>query len=110
MVSYSPKYIEYLKETYEQRSYIRKPEFICKYCNAMFWYSERNKKGTNKNKEPMYSNCCKNGTIKIPKYREPPAFILNLLQNKIILFQNISLKKIDNIIVCFLLHPWVQIL
>jgi hypothetical protein len=82
MVSYSPKYIEYLKESYEERSYIGKPEFICKYCNAMFWYNERNKKGTYKNKEPTYSNCCKNGIIKIPKYKEPPTFLQNLLQNK----------------------------
>jgi len=44
MVSFSPKYIEYLKESYEERSYIGKPEYICKHCNAMFWYNERNKK------------------------------------------------------------------
>ena len=82
MVSFSPTYIEYLKESYEERSYIGKPEYICKHCNVMFWYSERNKKDTYKNKEPIYSNCCKNGTIKIPKYRDPPKFLLNLLQNR----------------------------
>ena len=46
MVSFSPTYIEYLKESYEERSYIGKPEYICKHCNVMFWYSERNKKDT----------------------------------------------------------------
>jgi hypothetical protein len=82
MVSYGLEYIEYLKESYEQRSYIGKLKFVCQYCNVMFWYNERNKKGTKKNEEPIYTNCCKNGTIKIPKYREPPRFLLNLLPNK----------------------------
>jgi hypothetical protein len=37
MVSYTTDYIQYLKETYEQRSYIGKLEYIFTYCSAFFW-------------------------------------------------------------------------
>ena len=42
MVSYPTDYIQHLKETYEQRSYIGTPKHICKHCNACFWFHERN--------------------------------------------------------------------
>jgi len=62
MVNFSAEYIQYLKETYEERSYLGKPEYKCKYCDAIFWFDERNKKDTERNHgEVMYSNCCKYG-------------------------------------------------
>ena len=80
MVYFSPEYIQHLKETYKQRSYLGKPDYKCKYCNAIFWYDERNKYDTKRgNEEILYSNCCKYGKIRIPKFREPPQFLMRLL-------------------------------
>jgi len=82
MVSFTPEYIQHLKETYNERSYLGLPEYNCKYCNAMFWYHEQNKEDTRKNKEIMYSNCCKYGQIKLPPFKEPPQFLARLLNYK----------------------------
>ena len=46
MVNFSLEYIQYLKESYMERSYLGKPEYKCKYCNAIFWFNEQNKKET----------------------------------------------------------------
>jgi hypothetical protein len=72
MVSFSSQYIQQLKESYNERSYLGLPIYQCKHCGAMFWYNECNKKETYCNKQPTYTNCCKNGMIKIPPYKEPP--------------------------------------
>jgi len=80
MIYFPPEYIQYLKESYKQRSYCGKPDYKCKYCNAIFWYDERNKYDSKRgNGEILYSNCCKYGKIRIPKYREPPQFLKTLL-------------------------------
>jgi hypothetical protein len=42
MVSLTSEYIQHLKESYTERSYIGNPEYMCKYCNSIFWFSERN--------------------------------------------------------------------
>lgn len=36
MVSFTPGYIQHLKETYNERSYLGLLEYNCKYYNAMF--------------------------------------------------------------------------
>ena len=82
MVSYPTDYIQHLKETYEQRSYIGTPKHICKHCNACFWFDERNITDSRKKKEIVYSNCCKYGQIKIPPFKEPPEFLSRLINNK----------------------------
>ena len=83
MVNFSPEYIQYLKESYPERSYVGKPEYRCKHCDAIFWFNERNKTATDReNGEVVYSNCCKNGKIKIPKFRDPPTYLKNLLDPK----------------------------
>lgn len=82
MVSFPSDYIQYLKATYNDRSYLGKPEYTCKYCNAIFWFNERNLKDTKVNKEILYSKCCKYGKIKIPPYKEPPPFLSMLINNK----------------------------
>ena len=92
MVYFSPEYIQHLKETYKQRSYLGKPDYKCKYCNAIFWYDERNKYDTKRgNEEILYSNCCKYGKIRIPKFREHVCFH-------------------SNITACLLSHRWEAIL
>jgi hypothetical protein len=82
MVSFSSQYIQQLKESYNERSYLGLPIYQCKYRGAMFWYNECNKKETYRNKQPTYTNCCKNGMIKIPPYKEPPTFLSQLVNNK----------------------------
>src|SRR6266540_439760 len=83
MVNFSPEYIQYLKESYPEKSYLGKPDYKCKYCDAIFWINERNENATKRNnKEVVYSNCCKNGKIKIPKFRDPPTYLKNLLNRK----------------------------
>lgn len=83
MVSFSPEYIKYLKESYPNRSYFGVPKYKCQYCNAIFWFEERNKKHQKHNDNHItYSNCCKNGNIKIPAFRQPPDFLFTLLNDK----------------------------
>ena len=82
-VNFPSDYIQQLKESYTERSYLGKPEYKCKHCEAIFWFNERNKSMTRHNThEPVYSNCCKNGKIRIPKYREPPSYLNELLYQK----------------------------
>ena len=64
MVSFTPEYIQHLKQSYIERSYHGAPNYTCKYCDAMFWYDERNKTDSTKKKQILYSNCCKYGEIK----------------------------------------------
>jgi hypothetical protein len=82
MVSYTTDYIQYLKETCEKRSYIGKPEYSCKHCDAFFWFDERNIDDSRKTKQIIYSNCCKHGQIKIPPFKKPPDFLFRLVNNK----------------------------
>jgi hypothetical protein len=77
MVSFTPDYIQHLKQ-----SYLGAPNYTCKYCDAMFWYDERNKTDSIKNKRILYSNCCKYGEIKIPRYNEPPQFLSMLIHHR----------------------------
>jgi len=80
MIYFSAEQIQYLKETYGQRSYLGIPKYSCKYCNAIFWYEERNKCDTERaHGQVLYSNCCKYGKIKIPPFKEPPQFLKRLL-------------------------------
>ena len=41
-VYFTPEYMKHMKESYNERSYLGIPEHRCKYCNAMFWFEERN--------------------------------------------------------------------
>ena len=82
LVSFTSDYIQYLKETYTERSYLGVPQYICPYCNATFWFHERNITDSRKQKQVMYSNCCKYGEIKIPPFREPPEFLSKLVNDK----------------------------
>ena len=49
MVNFPAEYIQYPKEAYMERSHLGKPEYKCKYCDAIFWLDERNKKDTEHN-------------------------------------------------------------
>jgi len=47
-----------------------------------------------KNKEVMYSNCCKYGQIRLPPFKEPPQFLSKLLNSKEELLSKHFLEKI----------------
>jgi hypothetical protein len=51
MVSFTSEYIQHLKESNTKRSYIGKPEYMCKYCNSIFWFSKGNREDSRKNKK-----------------------------------------------------------
>ena len=36
MVSYTPEYIQHLKESYDKQSYLGEPNYQCRYCGAIF--------------------------------------------------------------------------
>ncbi|WVZ98426.1 hypothetical protein U9M48_043872, partial [Paspalum notatum var. saurae] len=82
MVTFTTEHIQYLKETYNERSYLGLPIYNCKYCNAVFWFAERNKTESKRCKQIVYSNCCKHEEIKIPPLKQPPQFLSMLLKNK----------------------------
>ena len=51
MVDFPTEYIQHIKDTYPERSYLWKPEYKCKHCDAIFWFNERNKKASERNNE-----------------------------------------------------------
>lgn len=75
-IYFSPEHIQYLKESYHERSYHGAANHECQYCGAIFWHNERIKSnhGT-----ITYSLCCKEGKIRIPPFKKPPEFLANLL-------------------------------
>ncbi|CAO2038896.1 unnamed protein product [Urochloa humidicola] len=73
---FSPEHIQYLKESYPERSYYGVANHECQYCGAIFWYEERIKS----NHGTITSSlCCKGGKIRIPPFKKPPEFLANLL-------------------------------
>ncbi|CAN7029443.1 unnamed protein product, partial [Brassica rapa subsp. trilocularis] len=58
------------------------PTFICQYCDAKLWYSERLDRKTKTKKKPIFSLCCGQGQVKLPKLRESPLVIKQLLYGK----------------------------
>ena len=49
-------------------------EFTCSECQAKYWKNETNAKN-------IFSNCCKNGKVKLPQLDEPPKYLRDLLDN-----------------------------
>ena len=99
-----PEYIKHMKESYSQRSYLGIREHRCKYCNAIFWFEERNKdKNKHNRRDIIYSNCCKYGQIKIPPFKDPPEFLARLLDYKGDSLARHFFTKNKNIIVYLLL-------
>ena len=79
MVHFSPDYIQYLKNSYPQRSYYGVASNQCKYCGAIFWFEERIRHQRNRDKNIIYTQCCKEGKIKIPPFKVPPEPLCTLL-------------------------------
>ncbi|KAM5582269.1 hypothetical protein ABKV19_002595 [Rosa sericea] len=56
--------------------------YKCTYCNAYFWFEEAVKQSST-NAEIIYTNCCKKGQVKLPKFRPTPNFLEALLDDKL---------------------------
>nr|XP_009804789.1 PREDICTED: uncharacterized protein LOC104249954 [Nicotiana sylvestris] len=54
------------------------PTCECEHCGAYFWYEERINKN-HKAKKPEFSLCCNHGKILLPKPKEPPTILKQLL-------------------------------
>lgn len=50
----------------------------CGDCNALVWFPESTEEDR-LTKRPLFTICCKHGRIKLPKIREPPQVLQNLL-------------------------------
>jgi hypothetical protein len=68
-IYFSPEHMQYLKESYPERSYYGKANHECQYCGVVFWYQERIK---SKHGSITYNLCCKGGKIRIPPFKGPP--------------------------------------
>ncbi|XP_010480868.1 PREDICTED: uncharacterized protein LOC104759661 [Camelina sativa] len=54
------------------------PTYTCKFCGALMWYDERINKRRNQ-KNPIFTLCCGQGSVKIPFLAESPDLIKKLL-------------------------------
>ncbi|KAF7821239.1 uncharacterized protein G2W53_026694 [Senna tora] len=54
--------------------------YECEHYGAIFWYEERINKSRN-TKKPKFSLCCLQGKVQLPKRRDPPKILENLLVN-----------------------------
>ncbi|XP_040361628.1 uncharacterized protein LOC112203018 [Rosa chinensis] len=52
--------------------------YICNYCNAYFW-SEESLKQQSANAQPIYTNCCGKGKVKLERAKPTPSFLEKLL-------------------------------
>ena len=80
MIHFSVEYIQHLKESYPRRSYYGIATNVCKYCGAIFWFEERIRHQRYRDKNTIYTQCCKEGKIKIPPFKEPPEPLSTLLK------------------------------
>ncbi|XP_068331187.1 uncharacterized protein [Pyrus communis] len=67
--------------------------YKCIHCGALFWIKESLKQKS-KNNEPLYSLCCQQGKVKLPRPMPTPHFLENLLdptkgQTSLLFRQNI---------------------
>ena len=56
-------------------------DWRCEYCNASFWYGER-LKGSSTKQKPRYNRCCAGGNIRIEQEVDPPDAIKQLFKDK----------------------------
>jgi hypothetical protein len=56
-------------------------QYACEYCNAGFWYSERLKKNSYRNK-PRYNKCCAGEQIFLQKELDPPMYFKQIFKDK----------------------------
>ncbi|XP_056857211.1 LOW QUALITY PROTEIN: uncharacterized protein LOC130506557 [Raphanus sativus] len=57
------------------------PIYTCTHCGAIMWYGERLNKRRNA-KIPTFSLCCMQGQVQLPKLKEPPTVLKNLMEGE----------------------------
>ncbi|KAL3634027.1 hypothetical protein CASFOL_021081 [Castilleja foliolosa] len=55
-------------------------DFVCEYCNALFWFAERIMRGP-LHARPRYTHCCKGGAVRLPLPLYPPPVIKALFED-----------------------------
>ncbi|OMO58886.1 DNA helicase [Corchorus capsularis] len=55
------------------------PEHQCKFCGALHWFEERNKKDRRAKRE--FVKCCQGGRIRLPMLKPAPLFLQTLLKH-----------------------------
>lgn len=53
---------------------------MCQHCKAYMWFGERINKRVKKT-QPVFTMCCKQGKVKLPILKTPPATLLALFYN-----------------------------
>lgn len=72
---------ESLKASYGERSYYGTPAYLCQYYGAPFWYQERSRTKSQYTKRMLFYNlCCKGGQVYILPFKDPPAYLRELLR------------------------------
>lgn len=65
---------------YPNRSYYGAPNYECGHCAAVFWYSERIVNDSSYTQQRIvYTLCCHDGRVSLPKRRSPPSPLRDLL-------------------------------
>ncbi|KAL3633804.1 hypothetical protein CASFOL_022566 [Castilleja foliolosa] len=55
-------------------------EYVCEFCNALFWFAERIQRGP-LHARLRYNHCCKSGAVRLPYPLHPPSAIVSLFQD-----------------------------
>ncbi|CAL1400537.1 unnamed protein product [Linum trigynum] len=66
------------KPLHNDRLNVGKPDCVCQFCGAFFWYAERLDRHR-KSLNPVYSLCCQKGRVCIPLLKPPPPLLAQLL-------------------------------
>lgn len=66
-----------LQEYYDDED----PTYTCNHCGAFMWLGERINKRVVSKQTPVFTLCCKQGKVKVPKLKDPPKTLLVLLYN-----------------------------
>ena len=65
---------------YVARSYYGAPEYVCEHCNAVFWYQERVLSlSSQPQKRIVYNLYCRGGRVSLPRHREFPQPLHDLV-------------------------------
>ena len=62
------------------------PTYPCGYCGALHWIGEKIKNTSSSN--PEFGLCCSRGKIILPKLKQPPQLLRDLLENRHIKSRN----------------------
>ena len=56
------------------------PTYKCGYCDALLWHDEKIKNTPSSN--PEFGLCCSRGKVQLPRLKQPPRLLRDLLENR----------------------------